>query len=221
MLIQLATLPAITGVFYIYFKDKYEKEPKLMATLAFLQGIISTFIIYALGRVLEIIIPHEETPFFTSFISSSLVEEIVKFIFFYYVIWGDKNFNEPLDGIVYSVFISLGFAWIENLVYVFHPDLGGVSTGVSRALLSVPSHGLFGVQMGYYFAKARFEYNKKYKNKYLLLAFFVPYLLHGVYNYCLLGKTNWLWFPFFILQIFLWLYAHKYIKKLLKLSPFQ
>lgn len=217
MLIQLATLPAVTGAFYMYFRDKYEKEPINMAVKAFINGIVSTYIIYALGRTLEILIPHNETPFFTSFISSSFVEEFVKFVILYCTIWRNKNFNEPLDGIVYAVFLSLGFAWIENLVYVFHPYMGGISTGITRAIISVPSHGLFGVHMGYYFAKAKFENEKKY----LWLSFFIPYIVHGVYNYCLLGYDNWLWLPFCILQLFLWLYAHKFIKKLLKLSPFQ
>lgn len=217
MLVQLGTAPVVTGIFYMYFRDKYEKEPKSVVMLAFLHGVISTFIIYALGRFIEILYPHRETPFYTAFVSSAFVEEIVKFLFLYRVIWKNKNFNEPIDGIVYSVFISLGFAWVENLIYVMHPEMGGVATGLGRAILSVPSHGLFGVQMGYYFGKAKFL--KKYPN--LFLSFIVPYLLHGGYNYFLLGKSHLLWIPFFVIQVYLWIFAHKYINKMLKISPFQ
>lgn len=217
MLIQLATVPAIIGIFYMYIRDKYEKEPKSMVTLAFAHGIISTFIIYAVGTVLEMTFFHNESAFYTAFVSSAFVEEIIKFTFLYFVIWKNKNFNEPLDGIVYSVFISLGFAWVENLMYVLHPVMGGLGTGIARAFLSVPSHGLFGVQMGYYFAQAKF----KRKNIYLLWAFLVPYLFHGAYNYFLLGQSQLLWIPFAILELFLWSFAHKNVNKLLKLSPFK
>lgn len=217
MLIKLATVPVICGFFYMYIRDKYEREPFSMAVYGFTLGIFATFIIYGFGRILEFIIPHNKSVFFTSFISSSFVEETIKFTFLYRFIWKNENFNEPLDGIVYSVFISLGFAWIENLVYVLHYDLGGVITGFSRAFLSVPSHGLFGVFMGYYFGKAKFDNNKKL----LITSFILPYFAHALYNYFLLYSTVFTLTLFFLLQLNLWYFSMTMIKKQLKISPFK
>ena len=76
------------------------------------------------------------------------------------VIWRNKNFNEPFDGIVYACFIGLGFAGIENIMYVFGNDTvgGALTTGVMRALLSVPGHFLFAVIMGYFLGPFPFLY---------------------------------------------------------------
>lgn len=216
-MIELATIPAVIGAFYMYIRDKYEKEPCKMMCTAFFLGICATFLIYGLGEAVERVFPHTETAEYTAFVSSSLVEESVKFIFLYYFIWKNHNFNEPFDGIIYAVLISLGFAWIENLVYVLHPRMGGLATGITRAVFSVPSHALFGVQMGYFFALAKF-YRKK---SYLLLAFFVPYVIHGLYNYFLLKELSIYWIHFIVLEIILWLLSLNFMKNLLDISPFR
>ena len=148
MLVELAAAPAAAGLFFMYVKDKYEKEPWRMLLLGLLFGLYTAAVIYPLGRWLEWRFPHEETPLYTAFLSSAGVEEGVKFLFLFFLTWLNCNFNEPLDGIVYAVFLSLGFAWVENIVYVTHPVLGGYETALVRAALSVPGHGLFGVQMG-------------------------------------------------------------------------
>lgn len=217
MLIQLAAAPVFLGLFYIYVRDKYEKEPWRMLSLGLLYGIYTTAVIYAVGLGLEKIFPHMESPIYTSFFSSAGVEEVTKYIFLVLLIWRNGNFNEPLDGIVYGVFVSLGFAWIENIIYVTHPVMGGYSTAFSRAFLSVPGHALFGVQMGYYLGLAKFFGEKKH----LWLAFFVPYLVHALYNYFLLEKYSFFWIPFWILEVWLWWSGLKHIKELVRISPFR
>jgi len=217
MLIQLAAAPVFLGLFYIYVRDKYEKEPWRMLSLGLLYGIYTTAVIYAVGLGLEKIFPHMESPIYTSFFSSAGVEEVTKYIFLVLLIWRNGNFNEPLDGIVYGVFVSLGFAWIENIIYVTHPVMGGYSTAFSRAFLSVPGHALFGVQMGYYLGLAKFFGGKKH----LWLAFFVPYLVHALYNYFLLEKYSFFWIPFWILEVWLWWSGLKHIKELVRISPFR
>ena len=164
-----------------------------MLFLGVLFGLYTAAVVYALGSFLEERFPHEETPFYTAFFSSAGVEEAVKFLFLFFLIWGNRNFNEPLDGIVYGVFVSLGFAWAENVIYVTHPILGGYETALERALLSVPGHGLFGVRMGYYFALGKYRNRKRY----LPLAFFSPYLAHALYNYFLLKREPVFWLFFF------------------------
>ena len=109
MLVELASTPVAAGLFFLYIKDKYEKEPWKMLFLGVLFGLYTAAVVYALGSFLEERFPHEETPFYTAFFSSAGVEEAVKFLFLFFLIWGNRNFNEPLDGIVYGVFVSLGF----------------------------------------------------------------------------------------------------------------
>ncbi len=217
MLIQLAAAPVFLGLFYIYVRDKYEKEPWRMLFLGLLYGIYTTAVIYAVGLGLEKVFPHMESPIYTSFFSSAGIEEVTKYIFLVLLIWRNGNFNEPLDGIVYGVFVSLGFAWIENIIYVTHPVMGGYSTAFSRAFLSVPGHALFGVQMGYYLGLAKFFGEKKH----LWFAFFVPYLVHALYNYFLLEKYSFFWIPFWILEVWLWWSGLKHIKELVRISPFR
>lgn len=217
MLVEFASAPAAAGLFFMYVKDKYEKEPWRMLFLGLAFGLYTAAVVYAFGSWLETRFPHKETPFYTAFFSSAGVEEAVKFLFLFLLIWGNRNFNEPLDGIVYGVFLSLGFAWVENIIYVTHPVLGGYETALTRAVLSVPGHGLFGVQMGYYLALGKFWKRKGY----LFLSFFMPYLAHGLYNYFLLEKENLFWAFFAALEVWLWASGLRKIKQLQGCSPFQ
>jgi RsiW-degrading membrane proteinase PrsW (M82 family) len=216
-LVQAASAPILIGAIYIYIRDKYEKEPYAMLVSGLMYGIYSTLVIWSVGIFLEKLFPHEETPFFSAFVSSAGIEEGVKFLFLYFLVWRNPNFNEPFDGIVYGVFVALGFALLENIIYVLHDNLGGYSTALARAVFSVPAHGLFGVEMGYYLAAAKFERKKKY----LFFAFFIPYLLHAVYNYILFLDKKLLWVPFLGFVLFLWFLGLKRMRLLLECSPFK
>lgn len=220
-LIQSAIAPAFIGLVYIFIRDKYEKEPLSLLLIGTLYGIISTGIIYAASLWLEQKIVHEDILMldilFDSFISSSALEEGVKYILLFFLIKKNKNFNEPFDGIVYSVFISLGFAGTENIIYVLNPEFGGYNTSLMRAIISVPCHGLFGVVMGYYFAFSKFEF-KKYKK---LKAFLYPMVIHGIYNFILLVSKNYYLIILVPYILFLWYDSLKKIKILLERSPFK
>lgn len=226
-MIQLAIAPAFMGLIYMYIRDKYEKEPLYMVILAVAFGIFATFLIYGFTQILAILFQNPENPenpqntflesFYIAFVASAFTEEFVKFLLLYVLVWRNPNFNEPLDGIVYAVFLSLGFACIENLMYVLSPSMGGLQTGLARAFISVPSHALFAVHMGYYFSFAKFH--KQLKPFYL--SFFMPYLLHALYNFFLLQNPTYFWFPFLLLQLFLWHSSLHFIRKFLKISPFR
>lgn len=216
-MLQAATAPIAMGLFYLYLRDCYEKEPWQMLLWGVVFGIYTTFVIYGVGLWLEYLFPHVETPWYTSFISSALVEEGVKLLFAAALITHNRNYNEPFDGIVYCVFISLGFAWLENLVYVTHPVWGGYGTALARAVVSVPGHALFGIQMGYWFSQTRFLGHKWG----YLLSFLAPYLCHGIYNYFLLSKWQGTNLCFWIFFVFLWINGFRKMRLLLVLSPFR
>lgn len=129
-----------------------------------------------------------------AFLVAALCEEIFKLLAVYILVWKNPNFNERFDGIVYAVFVSLGFAMTENIMYVFS---NGMSTGIARAFTAVPAHAMFGIMMGYYLGLAKFS--KKGKLSLLLLAFFIPFLIHGIYDFILMVDISWvliLFFPF-------------------------
>lgn len=216
-MLEMATAPVLILLFYCYIRDKYEKEPFKLLTWGVICGGYVAFVVYGLGMAMERLFPHKETPLYTAFLSSALVEEGIKFLFLYFLICRNKEFNEPFDGIVYAVFVSLGFAWIENMVYVTHPLWGGIGTAMARAFISVPAHGLFGVQMGFWFGAYRFA-NKKYG---LVLAFLCAYVYHGLYNYFLL----WQWWGakicFGILFVVLCIHSVWCMQYFLKHSPFR
>lgn len=218
MLVELAGAPAAACLFFMYVKDKYEKEPWRMLLLGLVYGAYTAAVVYGLGRWLEWRFPHEETPLYTAFVSSAGVEEAVKLLFLLFLAWPNRNFNEPLDGIVYAVFLSLGFAWVENIVYVTHPVLGGYGTALVRAVLSVPGHGLFGIEMGYHLGMARFGGRKAVR---LPLAFAAPYLLHALYNFFLLEKSAASWLGFLLLEAWLWGMGLRRIRQMQQLSPFR
>jgi RsiW-degrading membrane proteinase PrsW (M82 family) len=118
-----------------------------------------------------------------SFLSAAPVEEVLKFTVLYSLVYKMKDFNEPIDGIVYGVVVSLGFATLENIyyVYVLSDYFGTTSQGLAilRSFSAIPAHGIFGATMGYFFMK--YTFIKKENN--LALCMIVPILLHGAYNY--------------------------------------
>ena len=220
-LVELALAPVLVFLIYIYIRDKYEKEPVGLLLTGLMFGALSTGVVIGLGGLIQRIEPAEGTVgsmIFTAFVASAGVEEAVKYLFLFILVWRNKNFNEPFDGIVYAVFISLGFAGVENLVYVLNPQIGGAETALARAFFSVPGHGLFGVSMGYYLSFAKFE---KMGTKGAVLAYVIPWLFHASYNLILLSGAKGYMVVFVIFIIFLWRNAFHKMKVHLENSPFK
>ena len=209
IILALAILPVIILAWYIYKKDKYEKEPFSMLLLAFFLGILAIPLDIFVVTVINAIIPGK-TVFYSAFFEAGIPEEFCKWVLFMLVIWRNKNFNEPFDGIVYACFIGLGFAGVENIMYVFGNETvgGALSTGVVRALLSVPGHFLFAVIMGYFLGMAKFRPERR--GKYLILSYLCPMLAHGLFDYLLMlssafseNNLEWMGTLLFILFIYL------------------
>lgn len=207
-MIQLALIaaaPVFIILTYIYYRDKYEKEPlKLLFEGIVAGGVIVLPIIYfeqimhGLGEGFVGL----SSAAWTAFMVAALVEEAFKYFAVYILIWRNANFNEKFDGIVYAVFVSLGFALVENFSYVFRND-NGLQVGIMRAFTAVPAHAMFGVAMGYWFGLAKFNPSKRLK--FLLLAFIFPFLFHGVYDFILMsGKQVLLFFFFPFVAYLMW-----------------
>jgi protease PrsW len=186
-LLFISLAPVLIIAFYIYSRDKYEKEPLSILLKALLAGVLTVLPVVLIEKLLTI--PSEKMEgisyaAYTAFTVAGLTEEGMKFLVFYTFFWNNRNFNEKFDGIVYSVYIALGFAGIENILYVF---TGGYGVGIVRAVTAVPAHALFGIVMGYYFSLARFNIERK--SIYLLLAFLLPFIFHGLYDFLLMANS--------------------------------
>lgn len=184
-LLFLAIAPVIIVVLYIYFKDKFEKEPKGFLFKNFLLGATASILITAiLGIFVGKLIPLTDEnsilqQFLKAFFVVALVEEFSKYLIVRFYAQRNKEFNEPFDGIVYAVMVSMGFAALENVLYVFQY---GVATGITRAFTAVPAHATFAILMGYFMGKAKFSKNRKILN---LSGLLLATLFHGTYDFFL------------------------------------
>lgn len=184
-LLLLAIAPTLVIIVYIYLKDKFEKEPLRLLIKNFLLGaIISILITIVLGYLMNLILPLPDERsifqmFLKAFVVVGFVEEFSKYVIVRYVSQRNSAFNEPFDGIVYAVMVSMGFATLENILYVFQY---GVSTGIIRAFTAVPAHATFAILMGYFMGKAHFSSNRIALN---LTGLLVATIFHGAYDFFL------------------------------------
>lgn len=184
-LLLAAILPTFIVIFYIYRKDKHEKEPKRLIFLNFILGaIVSIIITSVLYYAFNIVLPLANRmsilqQFVKAFFVVALTEEFSKYVIVRYVAQNNKAFNEPFDGIVYALTVSMGFAATENILYVFE---GGYQIALIRAFTAVPAHATFGILMGYFMGKAKFSKHKTILNLWGLLA---AMLFHGAYDFFL------------------------------------
>lgn len=184
-LLLMAVAPVMVIIVYIYFQDKYEKEPiGLLLASFFLGAVVSILIVTALylftGRFIPI--TNEFSiwqQFIQAFFVVALAEEFSKYVIVKYFNQPRKAFNEPYDGIIYAVMVSMGFACTENIMYVLE---GGYTTAILRAFTAVPAHATFGILMGYYMGKAKFSNNRFKLN---MAGLFLAVLFHGAYDFFL------------------------------------
>lgn len=184
MSLLLATiLPSILIIIFFVKSDKF-KEPSNEIIKVFFYGILITIPAFFFNSYLSNIFyqTNLDQSLIRSFFTAAPVEEGLKLSVLYFLVYKMKDFNEPIDGIVYGVSASLGFATLENIYYVYllSDSLGTsqMSLALLRSISAVPAHAVFGIFMGYFFMKYTFV--KKGDN--LLFAFLVPFSLHGCYN---------------------------------------
>lgn len=222
-LFTLAIAPIVIISFYIFLRDKYEKEPIYLLLKGVIGGVFIAVPILYLEMFLSKNSPQNANSYilalYDSFIVASFSEEFLKFIVVIFLFYRNRNYNERFDGIVYSVFVSLGFAMAENFSYVYSTDLGGIETAILRMIFSVPMHALFGISMGYYLSLYKFEH---YCHKrFLYQAFFSPFLIHGLYDFILMSEVYYLMFPLFIYIVYVYIDGFKKMKKHIEKSPFK
>jgi RsiW-degrading membrane proteinase PrsW (M82 family) len=215
--------PALIIMFLVYQHD-LKKEPIQMLVKAFFGGILSILITLAialpLGYFEKLFAPGFARSFYTAFFCAGIPEELGKWLIFYWLIRNSRDFDQYYDGILYAIFISMGFALVENILYVMDSN-GGMGTATARAIFSVPGHMLFVIPMGYYLSVSKFEEGKDAK-RHQILSLVIPIALHGTFDFILFysasnaeinpGLASFLVLGFVAFNIFMWRLGLKKIK---------
>lgn len=208
----ITVIPSIILIAYFFLSDKF-KEPKQLVFITFCLGVLICFPAGVINNFMSENFGNSELgnkDLTYSFLGPAWSEELLKFLILFYIVLPRSEFNERMDGIVYGVAVSLGFATYENYDYVFRlADLWDVprdQMAIWRSFSAVPMHGLNGSIMGFFLGL--YVFYKKIN--YLLLSLFVPFFLHGTYNF-----IN---YPFhyiiLIIMFFISIKLHSKLKKL-------
>ena len=195
MQITLILISALTPVavllWYIYRKDKVQPEPTKWLLKAFGFGVLSMFLSFVFSVPACLLLGMEmdantyssiREAFADAFVLAAIPEELAKLIMLWLLLRKNPHFDERFDGIVYAVCIGMGFAGIENVMYLASgiEDGSWIGIGISRALFSIPGHFFFAVLMGYYYSLYHFGIDRSPKAKAMILV--APILAHGLFD---------------------------------------
>ncbi len=213
LIFALGFAPGLYWLWYFYKRDKWEPEPKKLVIRSYLFGIVVACF------VMLIQLPFHYSYFLGAVIIAPVIEELAKFLGVRISIYGNKEFDEPMDGIVYAAAVALGFASIENAFYLFRVNITArellPNVLLARSLLSVPGHALFSSFWGYALGLVK---TRKASHTLIIPGLALSMLAHGLFNYlCFLKIYSSL--GLLILLAILWGIINNKIKKALLLSP--
>jgi len=220
VILALALAPTTAVMLYIYLRDRHEPEPLGLLVLSFLYGGVSTMLTLLISwpvNVLFLTKPDDAVhQFINAFFKVALIEEFSKFFFVRFVLFYNKNFNEPYDGIVYAVMVGMGFATLENVIYVYQY---GFTTGIMRMFTAVPAHATFAIIMGYFLGKAKFTHRRVIY--FSMVSLVTAAAFHGTYDYLLfMSYVPGLWIGAAISLAIILLLSRKAIRLHDQSSPF-
>ncbi len=213
----LAVLPSVILITYFMKFDRFNPEPPRLLIKLFLAGCFS--VIPAI--IIEMMIREPEPLTYVNYfiyccLGIGLVEEGVKYFFAKMLAYRNNAFDEIYDGIIYCVMVSLGFATVENILYVMQY---GRSVAITRMITAVPAHAIFAAAMGYYMG-----YGKafpKQRTLYRILSIVIPTLLHGFYDYILGIDFEWALIVFLIYLVYLYRRTFRLIRITHDIMPFK
>ena len=233
-----AVLPVLILLFFIYKKDKLQPEPLGKLVWTFFVGCLSVIPASLIELGLSIFTPADPigAGIFNGYVVAGFTEELCKLLLLMWVIWKSPYFDEYFDGIVYAAFLSLGFACVENIMYVYGTGEEPMMIALTRGLLAVPAHFLFAVIMGYHLALAKFDLPNR--NTHLFHALLYPVLLHGTYDALLMvsdglskgsnseetiatAMAGFLIIVFLVFDVLMWRWGMKRIKRMQERSKEQ
>jgi len=205
-LVIIAIIPAAIIIFGIYLSDRHDREPFRILLLTYILGALTVIPSIIVEEILVSfnIFPGVLGAFYNAFIVAALTEEYFKRLAVLRYPYRTKFFNEKLDGIVYSVFVTMGFATVENIIYVAFRYTNNPFIGLYRGIFSVPAHGVFGITMGYYLSLSKFDTDIDRKRKNMRKSLTMPVIMHGLFDFILMAGIPELTLIFIPYVIFLW-----------------
>ncbi|MER2150683.1 MAG: PrsW family intramembrane metalloprotease [Candidatus Limivicinus sp.] len=220
-LLVLAVLPSVILFAIIYHCDKKEKEPLGFLLKLFFFGALTIPFAIILGNLLESffreLVDADSYLFFflDNFIATALIEEGGKLFVLKKATWKHPAFDHSYDAVVFAVAVSLGFATVENIVFIIGEP---VSTAIARAVFSIPGHVIYAVFMGCWYGRAKLaeKVSKTEKRKHLRRALFIPVLLHGFYDFCLSTEDDVFIYVFMVFELLITILAIIKVRKLSK-----
>lgn len=221
VLLILALSPGVVIMLYMYLQDKHEPEPLSQLFFGFVLGILSmllaTGVTYLIYKNIHLDNYSLADMAIKAFFIVAVVEEGSKFLFIRTILYPHKHFNEPFDGIIYSVMVGMGFAMTENVIYILNGDGG---TALVRMFTAVPAHALFAILMGFLLGEAKLEH--KHTFLYGLGAILSATIVHGIYDYFIfISFVPGLWIGAIVSLIIGFLISKKAIAIHQNASPFK
>lgn len=219
LLLLLAIAPAIFWLWYFYSRDKYEPEPLSWIVLIYFFGIVITIPVAITQGIIGLILPE----ILIAVLVAPVFEETAKYLVVRRTVYETREFNEPVDGIVYAAAAGLGFATLENVIYVFSALESSLvlalQTGVVRAFISVPGHVLFSVMWGYALGRARFMPPGQ-RPAIIFGGLVLAMAAHGLFNLLLYDALGFAVLILIVVPL-LWLAVHRRIRDALAGSVFR
>jgi len=216
----ISFIPGLLWLWFVYKKDRFEPEPIKWVLIVFFAGALSVIPTMFVSAIVSALLgfPGTETvsdAAKVSFLIAGVVEEGMKMAVVLVVIWKRSEFNEPIDGLVYASAAALGFASVENALYVSGHGMHAI---IPRAFMSTAGHMLFSSMWGYALGRAKFEPEKKVS--FLMKGFVLSAFLHGLYNFLLFTQV-FASLVLFLLAILLWDILARMVKDADSRSPFK
>ena len=230
LLVLVAAAPSLALLTYFYLRDRYEREPLGHLVAAYLLGAFAMLTAQGMDVIIADSIPAdwlhtggESARLFDAFVIAGAVEEIAKWVMLFAAVYAWREFDEPLDGLLYGVAIALGFATLENFIFLSNR---GLAIAWQRAIFAVPAHALFGGCMGYYAGRAKFAPADAHRSRRfwlaLALSLVVPITFHGAYDYALLHGLGWkVWTAISVLSLTFWVFVLRRVKRAQRASPYR
>lgn len=231
----VAAAPSVVLLAYFYLRDQYDREPLGHLAIAYLLGMYAMVAAQGLSTAAAgLVSGHwleargEAALLFDAFFLAGFIEELSKWVMLMAAVYHWREVDEPLDGLIYGVAISLGFATLENLLYLQRLGLG---VAWPRAIFAVPAHALFGGAMGFYAGRAKFDHDAPKvppatRRRRLLtdhvFCLLVPTLFHGTYDFALMHGLDWkAWSAVTGISIGLWAFVLHRVHRAQRDSPYR
>ena len=226
----VAAAPSLALLGYFYLRDRYEREPIGHLVAAYLLGMFAllaaqgaTFLVADWVSTDWLHTGGEQARLFDAFVLAGAIEELAKWVMLVGAVYAWREFDEPMDGLIYGVAIALGFATLENFLFL---SSRGLAIAWERALFAVPAHALFGGCMGFYVGRAKFAPADGTRARRfwlsMALSFLVPVGFHGAYDFALSHGLGWkVWTAVTLLSLSFWVFVLRRVRRAERASPFR